>query len=71
LFVNGRTQLGRVTIADVAAEAAGWRLDATTAADVAAEAVDGILAAITDDEMPTNLQTLVHERATAFLGGAG
>lgn len=69
MSVNGRDQLGAITPADVAEEAAAWPLDPATAVGVAVETAERILGAVDEVAIPDDLRALVHDRATTFLRG--
>jgi serine/threonine-protein kinase HipA len=65
MHVNGVTQLSRVTLDDLVAEAASWPLDPTDAEDAARDLVTRAMDAL--DTVPQPLADLIVRRAEMFL----
>lgn len=68
MSINGRFPLARLTLADIADEAASWPFDRTKAAHVATETIDRVRAAV-DRLNHERLATAVGARCDALLAG--
>ena len=65
MSVNGQTQLAKIAIDELIAEATRWSLDVELAHRVVTETVSQMMAGL--DNLPDQLATLVEARASAFL----